>query len=263
MLGEFVFDAGDRHRAEAAQRLEDHLVGGGLRLGVEGGLVGVEFGEEVSGLEQAQGFAGVAERQRVGLAAVEVDDEALVEAVEAPDDAEAPGLVEAEGARLAREQRFEAAQGFGGGDGAEAGALDHGGLDAVLVGGDGERLAEVLREGGRVAAPFRPQLQDADEGLDFAFLLVGILEDEEAVGEPLFLSAFVEGHDHLPKFRDGEGTYVEGREEALLDAVGGDGSGRGFVGHGRLRGWVLRCSRRAAVGTPPGGAVAVSPAARP
>ena len=230
MLGELVLDVGDGHRPEAAEREEDDLVRLGLDLRVERLGVGVVGGENVAWVEDAERSGGVGEGDGVGLAVVEVDDEALVEAVEALDDAEAPGLVEAVGAGLAGEEVAEAAERGGEIALLPVDAVDHRDVEAVLVGGGGEELVDVLRKVLVVRLPLGPEFEEADERGHFAFLDERLLQDDQAVAEPVCVSAGMQRDEHFKQVRGREGTYLEGGQEALLDAIGRDGSG--FVRHG-------------------------------
>ena len=101
-------EPGDGDGAEAGQSQADH----GRRILAdhpgEGVRIAVAHGQDVAGRHEDEVLSGVGKGEGVGRLDREVDDHALVEVVDALDDAEPPGLVQAEGARRAALEEAEA-----------------------------------------------------------------------------------------------------------------------------------------------------------
>ena len=188
----------------------------------------MEDGEDVRGVHELQRLGGVGHRHHMARLPVEIHHDALIEVVEALDDAVAPRLVDAGRARHERVEQLQALERGHRPLGARHDALDLRHREAVL-GRGGQHVAALVAIGRGVAQPLRAELEEADEGIDVVLVDKILLEDHVALVAALERLPVVQGRQGAEKLADireaRAGVAPVQAEELLFDRFDGRGGG--------------------------------------
>ena len=230
VFGQDLLQPHGGERPETAQRHARELLGLLGREPRDGGGIAVRARQQVRGIDGREGLGGVGKGELMAGLAREIDRDLAVEGVDALHRAEPPGLVEEHRARTADQQKFEPAEGLGGGMFGKPGGFEEG-ADVAVLPGLGQQFAAKEAERAVVFAAGGAEAQQPQQPVAIGGFHKRVFHHLQIVRRGGRLAGRLQGAHFLEQRVDGDRARLQRREKLRLLLGNGSGVDRN-LGHG-------------------------------